>query len=114
MGKYRNLLRIKTAKNYISNYFFYKSIMLSKIYKKEIKAFNVFTTDAKKLLIVNLIYALVFPFIIIFRTAFVKRITGGDNNLAVLYNWFFWGGINYSLLSQPNYSSEKANYYRHF
>lgn len=67
--------------------------MFSKIYQKELNAFNVFGADAKRLLAANLIYALAFPFIIIFGTAFVKRITGGDNNLAVIYNWGFFGGL---------------------
>ncbi len=67
--------------------------MLLNFIKKERAAFDVFGPDAKRLLIANMIYALAFPFIIIFGTAFVKRITGGSNNLSVIYNWGFFAGL---------------------
>lgn len=67
--------------------------MFSKFIKRELDAFNVFGADAKRLLTANLIYALAFPFIIIFGTAFVKRITGGNNDLSVIYNWGFFAGL---------------------
>lgn len=67
--------------------------MFKKFIEKEKAAFNVFGPDAKRLISANLIYALAFPFIIIFGTAFIRRITGGDNNLAIFYNWGFFVGL---------------------
>jgi YQGE family putative transporter len=63
------------------------------IIQKEREAFNVFSADAKRLITVNLIYALAFPFIIIFGTAFIRRATGGDNSLSIIYNWGFFLGL---------------------
>ncbi|HEU0226232.1 MAG TPA: hypothetical protein VFQ86_00690 [Arachidicoccus soli] len=67
--------------------------MIRNFIEKEKAVFSLFSADAKRLLLVNLIYALAFPFIIIFGTAFVKRITGGDNNFAIIYNWGFFAGL---------------------
>ncbi len=60
---------------------------------KEIEAFNIFNADAKKLLVINLVFAMAFPFIIIFGSAFVLRITGGNNMMAIVYNWGFFTGL---------------------
>ncbi|MFW5872583.1 MAG: MFS transporter [bacterium] len=67
--------------------------MIKNLIKKEIAAFNMFNADAKKLIIINLIYALAFPFIIIFGSAFILRVTGGDNTMAIIYNWGFFLGL---------------------
>jgi len=61
--------------------------------KREIAAFNVFGLDAKRMLCINVVYHLAFPFIIIFGSAFVLRITGGNNGLAIMYNWGFFLGL---------------------
>ena len=60
---------------------------------KERAAFNVFGADAKRMLFINLIYHLAFPFIIVFGSAFVLRVTGGNNALAIIYNWGFFIGL---------------------
>lgn len=67
--------------------------MINNFIKKEVEAFNVFNPDAKKLIIINLIYALAFPFIIIFGSAFIMRVTGGNNKMAIIYNWGFFLGL---------------------
>jgi len=67
--------------------------MIGKYVKKEIDAFNVFNSDAKKLIVINLIYALAFPFIIIFGSAFIMRVTNGNNTMAIVYNWGFFLGL---------------------
>ncbi len=67
--------------------------MIGNFLKKEVTAFNVFNPDAKKLIIINLIYALAFPFIIIFGSAFILRVTDGNNTLAIIYNWGFFMGL---------------------
>ena len=61
--------------------------------KKERQAFNVFGADAKRMLFIDLIYHMAFPFIITFGSAFVLRITGGNNALAIIYNWGFFLGL---------------------
>ena len=61
--------------------------------KKERAAFNVFGADAKRMIFINLIYHLAFPFIIVFGSAFVLRVTGGNNALAIIYNWGFFFGL---------------------
>jgi len=61
--------------------------------KKERDAFNIFGADAKRMIFINLIYHIAFPFIIIFGSAFVLRITGGNNALAIIYNWGFFMGL---------------------
>ena len=67
--------------------------MIGKYVRKEIDAFNVFNSDAKKLIVINLIYALAFPFIIIFGSAFIMRVTNGNNTMAIVYNWGFFLGL---------------------
>lgn len=67
--------------------------MIGNLIKKEIGAFQVFNPDAKKLIIINLIYALAFPFIIIFGSAFIMRVTDGNNTMAIVYNWGFFLGL---------------------
>ncbi len=67
--------------------------MIGSFIRKEIAAFNVFNADAKKLIIINLIYALAFPFIIIFGSAFIMRVTDGNNTMAIIYNWGFFLGL---------------------
>jgi MFS transporter, YQGE family, putative transporter len=67
--------------------------MIKKLVKKEVEAFNIFNADAKKLIIINLIYSLAFPFIIIFGSAFIMRVTNGNNTLAIVYNWGFFLGL---------------------
>lgn len=67
--------------------------MIKNFVKKEVEAFNIFSPDAKKLIIINLVFALAFPFIIIFGSAFVLRITGGNNTMAIVYNWGFFLGL---------------------
>ncbi len=67
--------------------------MLGEFIKKEVAAFEVFNPDAKKLIIINLIYALAFPFIIIFGSAFIIRVTDGNNTMAIIYNWGFFLGL---------------------
>lgn len=67
--------------------------MIQNFIKKEIEAFSVFSPDAKKLIVINLIYALAFPFIIIFGTAFVMRVTNNNNTMAIVYNWGFFIGL---------------------
>ncbi len=67
--------------------------MIGSLIRKEIAAFNVFNADAKKLIIINLIYALAFPFIIIFGSAFIMRVTNGNNTMAIIYNWGFFLGL---------------------
>jgi YQGE family putative transporter len=61
--------------------------------RREFDAFSVFNPDAKKLLVINLVYALAFPFIIIFGSAFIMRATGGNNTQAIVYNWGFFIGL---------------------
>ncbi len=67
--------------------------MIKNFIRKEVEAFNVFSADAKKLIVINLIYALAFPFIIIFGTAFVMRVTHNNNTMAIVYNWGFFLGL---------------------
>ncbi len=67
--------------------------MLLDFIKKEAKSFDVFEPDAKKLIVVNVIYAIAFPFIIIFGSAFIMRATGGNNTLTIVYNWGFFIGL---------------------
>ena len=61
--------------------------------RNEIEAFNVFNPDAKKLLVITLVFAMAFPFVIIFGSAFVLRLTGGNNTMAIIYNWGFFSGL---------------------
>lgn len=63
------------------------------IIKRERAAFDIFGADAKRMMIINVIYHTAFPFIIIFGSAFVLRITGGNNALAIIYNWGFFLGL---------------------
>jgi len=65
-------------------------MIFSKYIQKQLAAFNVFGADAKRLLTANLNYTLALPFIIIFGTPFVISVTGGDNNLSIIYNCTFW------------------------
>ena len=67
--------------------------MIIRFIKKEIEAFDIFSSDAKKLLTIDLVFAIAFPFIIIFGSAFVLRITGGNNTMAIVYNWGFFAGL---------------------
>ncbi len=60
--------------------------------KKEIKAYDTFDADGKRLIIVNILYAMVFPFIIIFSTAFVNRATG-DQAIAIVNSFGFGAGL---------------------
>jgi YQGE family putative transporter len=64
-----------------------------KFIRKEREAFNIFGADARRMLIINVIYHMAYPFIIIFGSAFVLRITGGNNALAIIYNWGFFLGL---------------------
>lgn len=66
---------------------------MTNLVKKELAAFNVFGADAKRMLFINLVYHLAFPFIIVFGSAFVLRITGGNNALPIIYNWGFFIGL---------------------
>jgi hypothetical protein len=43
---------------------------------KEIQAFDVFDKNGKRLIMVNMMFAMVFPFIVLFSTAFLNRTTG--------------------------------------
>jgi len=67
--------------------------MFKKIIKKEIAAFDILGADAKRLLAANFIYALAFPFIIVFGSAFILRATDGDKIMTIFYNWGFFGGL---------------------
>jgi len=67
--------------------------MIGDIIRREVSAFNIFNADAKKLIFINLIYALAFPFIIIFGSAFILRVTDGNNVMAIVYNWGFFLGL---------------------
>ncbi|MEP7278602.1 MAG: hypothetical protein ABI813_08175 [Bacteroidota bacterium] len=67
--------------------------MFSILVKEELAAFNVFGVDAKRLLTANLINALSFLFLMIFDTAFVKSITGGNNNLSTIYTRSFFAEL---------------------
>lgn len=67
--------------------------MFTKFIHKEIAAFGILGSDAKRLLAVNLIYALAFPFIIVFGSAFILRATGGDKIMTIFYNWGFFSGL---------------------
>jgi len=67
--------------------------MFKKIIKKEIAAFDILGADAKRLLAANFIYALAFPFIIVFGSAFILRATGGDKIMTIFYNWGFFAGL---------------------
>ncbi len=60
--------------------------------KKEVKAFDTFDKDGKRLIIVNILYAMVFPFIILFSTAFVNRTTG-DQVIAIVNGIGFGIGL---------------------
>jgi MFS transporter, YQGE family, putative transporter len=63
-----------------------------KFIKKEAKAFDTFDKDGKRLIVVNILYAMVFPFIILFSTAFVNRATG-DQVIAVVNGFGFGIGL---------------------
>jgi len=67
--------------------------MITKFIRKEIAAFEILGPDAKRLLATNLIYALAFPFIIVFGSAFILRATGGDKIMTIFYNWGFFSGL---------------------
>lgn len=60
--------------------------------KKETKAFDTFDKDGKRLIIVNILYAMVFPFIFLFSTAFVNRATG-DQVIAIINGFGFGAGL---------------------
>jgi MFS family permease len=57
--------------------------------RKEAKAFDTFDKDGKRLIVVNILYAMVFPFIVLFSTAFVNRATG--NQVVAIVNGFGFG-----------------------
>jgi len=59
---------------------------MNKFIRKEIEAFDTFDKNGKRLIIVNLLYSMVFPFVIIFSTAFINRATG--NQVIAVYNSF--------------------------
>jgi len=61
-------------------------------YKAEKQAFNVFNSDAKKLITINVLYAFAFPFIIIFSAAFINRATS-NTTLVILNAWGFYAGL---------------------
>lgn len=63
------------------------------VIKKERDAFEVFGAEAKRMLIVNVIYHIAYPFIVIFGSAFILRVTGGNNALVIIYNWGFFLGL---------------------
>ncbi len=65
--------------------------MLTRI-KKEKEAFSVFNQDAKKLIIVNVLYALAFPFLIIFSAAYINRATS-NTTLVIINAWGFYMGL---------------------
>lgn len=67
--------------------------MLKKIIEKEIAAFDILGANAKRLLAANFIYALAFPFIIVFGSAFILRATDGDKIMTIFYNWGFFAGL---------------------
>ncbi len=67
--------------------------MFRKIIQKEMAAFNTLGANAKRLLAANFIYALAFPFIIVFGSAFILRATGGDKIMTIFYNWGFFAGL---------------------
>ncbi len=60
--------------------------MLNNFIKKEKKAFDTFDKNGKRLIITNILYSMVFPFIVIFSTAFVNRATG--NQVMAIINGF--------------------------
>ena len=60
--------------------------MLINIIQNEKKAFDTFDKDGKRLIITNILYSMVFPFIVIFSTAFVNRATG--NQVMAIVNGF--------------------------
>jgi len=49
---------------------------MKNIFRKEIQAFDVFDKNGKRLIMVNMMFAMVFPFIVLFSTAFLNRTTG--------------------------------------
>lgn len=67
--------------------------MIVNLIKKEVAAFDILSADAKRLLAANFIYALAFPFIIVFGSAFILRATDGDKIMTIFYNWGFFGGL---------------------
>lgn len=67
--------------------------MLPNFIKQEINAFNVFTHNAKRLILANLLYAISSPFLIIFTSAFIIRVTEGNNVWAVSYNISSFTGL---------------------
>lgn len=62
---------------------------MREVIQKELAAFNTFGKEGKRLILVNLLYAAVFPFIIIFSTAFVNRATGSQ--IISIVNGFGFG-----------------------
>jgi len=60
--------------------------------QKEIRAFDTFDKNGKRLIIVNLLYSMVFPFVIVFSTAFVNRATG-NQVMAVVNSFGFVAGM---------------------
>ncbi len=60
--------------------------------QKEIQAFDTFDKNGKRLIIVNLLYSMVFPFVIIFSTAFVNRATG-NQVIAIINSFGFVAGM---------------------
>lgn len=67
--------------------------MIPTFIQKELRAFDILSADAKRLLSANFIYALAFPFIIVFGSAFILRATGGDKIMTIFYNWGFFAGL---------------------
>ena len=60
--------------------------------QKEIKAFDTFDENRKRLIVTNIVYSMVFPFIVIFSTAFVNRATG-DQVMAIINGFGFSVGL---------------------
>ncbi len=59
---------------------------MKNFFRKEIQAFDVFDKNGKRLITVNMMYAMVFPFIVLFSTAFLNRTTG--NQVIAIINGF--------------------------
>jgi YQGE family putative transporter len=67
-------------------------MMIRKFIQNEIRAFDTFDSNGKRLIIVNLLYAMVFPFVIIFSTAYINRATG-NQVIAIINSFGFVGGM---------------------